>query len=367
MNTTRRVLCAITVLALSATACGDDDGGGGDNAAAADTEVAQTEVADTAAAGTAGVATTAPTMAVTEAPTASDAALPDSVSIMAPADPGGGWDSTARAFQTVADAMLGGGIDVYNRPGAGGTVGLAEFVGKSGSASDLMVMGSVMVGAILSNDAPVTLDDVTPIASLTTEYLGIAVPADSPYETLADLMDDFAADPQSISWGGGSAGGTDHQLVALLAGTVGVDASGINYIAHSGGGELLATLLSGAVSAGISGVSELREQVDAGELRFLAVSSDTTIEGLDAPTIVESGYDVTVSNWRGVVAPPELSDSDAASLLALIDSVATSPEWQAELERNGWTDFYQPGDEFAEFLDAEQDRITSTLAEIGLT
>jgi putative tricarboxylic transport membrane protein len=363
MRRTQRVLCAIAGLSLMATACGGDDGGGA--AAAEEATAEETTAPETTTAGASASGATAATAAAAAA--APDADLPDSASIMAPADPGGGWDSTARALQTVADPLLDGSIEVYNRPGAGGTVGLAEFVGKAGSGDELMVMGSVMVGAIITNDAPVSLDDVTPIASLTTEYLGVAVPADSPYQTLTELMEAFVADPQSVSWGGGSAGGTDHQLVALLADAAGVDPSGINYIAHSGGGELLATLLSGAVSAGVSGVSELRDQVDGGELRFLAVSSDDPIDGLDVPTVIESGYDVSVSNWRGVVAPPDVSEEDAASLEALVAGVATSAEWKAELERNGWTDFFQLGDDFAAFLDAEQERITTTLSEIGLT
>lgn len=313
-----------------------------------------------------------PAGATTEPPTSEadatvpEAPPPDRLDIMAPADPGGGWDSTARAMQTVLDPMIEGAVEVANVPGAGGTIGLAEFAGQAGSGSDLMVMGSVMVGAIITNDSPVTLGDVTPIASLTTEYLAVVVPASSNYESFDDLVADFLEDPRSISWGGGSAGGTDHQLVALIAQAAGVDPSDINYVAHAGGGEALASLLSGAVTAGVSGISEFRDQVDAGELRYLAVSSADPIEDVDSPTIVESGIDVTLSNWRGVVAPADLSDDDRASLLSTIDTMVASEEWAAELERNGWEPFYQSGDGFAEFLDEESAQTQVVLAEIGL-
>lgn len=305
-------------------------------------------------------------IALATTPTVPDAPLPESLDVMAPADPGGGWDSTARAMQLVLDPMLDGPVEVSNVPGAGGTIGLSEFAGRSGSGTDLMVMGSVMVGAIITNESPVTLDEVTPIASLTTEYLGVVVPADSPFESIEDLLAAFVDDPRSISWGGGSAGGSDHQLVALIGAAVGVDPADINYIAHSGGGEALASLLSGSVSAGVSGISEFREQVDAGELRFVAVSSEETIEGVDAPTLVESDVDVTLSNWRGVVAPAEISDEDRASLLRTIDDMVNTDEWAAELERNGWDAFYQSGDEFDAFLDDEITRTMTVLAEIGL-
>ena len=309
---------------------------------------------------------TAPPDSGAPAETVPDAPLPDHLDIMAPADPGGGWDSTARALQFVLDPMLDGAVEVSNVTGAGGTIGLAEFADSSGSGTDVMVMGSVMVGAIITNGSPVTLDDVTPIASLTTEYLGVVVPADSPFETVDDLVAAFVDDPRSISWGGGSAGGSDHQLVALIAAAAGVDPGDINYIAHSGGGEALASLLSGSVSAGVSGISEFREQVDAGELRFLAVSAPEPIDGVDAPTLVESDVDVTLSNWRGVVAPADISDDDRASLLSMIDQVASSPEWAAELERNGWEPFYQSGDAFTAFLDEQIAQTTTVLAEIGL-
>ena len=301
-----------------------------------------------------------PAASVAEAP------LPESLEIMAPADPGGGWDGTARAMQTVLDPVIDGSIEVSNVPGAGGTIGLAEFAGRSGSGTDLMVMGSVMVGAIITNDSPVTLEAVTPIASLTTEYLAVVVPADSDLETFEDLVAAFQEDPRAVSWGGGSAGGSDHQLVAMIAQAADVDPGDINYIAHAGGGEALASLLSGAVTVGVSGISEFREQVDAGELRYLAVSAPEPVDGVESPTIVESGLDVTLSNWRGVVAPADLSDEDRASLLSTIDKMVNSEEWAAELERNGWDYFYQSGDAFAEFLAEQTEQTEVILSEIGL-
>lgn len=315
-------------------------------------------------AGPGAVATAPPTSE--PAPTVPEAPLPAQLTIMAPADPGGGWDGTARAMQAVLDPMVDGSVEVTNVPGAGGTIGLAEFAGKSGSGSDLMVMGSVMVGAILTNDSPVTLESVTPIAALTTEWLAVVVPADSEIESFDDLVAALQEDPRGVSWAGGSAGGSDHQLVAMIASAAGVDAGDINYVAHSGGGEALASLLSGAVTAGVSGVSEFIDQVEAGELRILAVSSPEPIEEVDAPTIVESGLDVTLPNWRGVVAPADLSDEDRASLLYAIDQMVRSDEWADQLERNGWTSFYISGDAFTELIAEQTEQTEAILTEIGL-
>jgi putative tricarboxylic transport membrane protein len=292
----------------------------------------------------------------------------EDISIMAPADPGGGWDSTARAMQAALDAdVVETSVEVYNVGGAGGTIGLAEFVEtQKGDAHQLMVMGLVMVGAIRTNEAPVDLTQVTPIARLTGEFEALAVKADSKYQTLADLVADFKANPQAISWAGGSAGGTDHILVGLIAKAAGVDPANINYIAHSGGGEALAAILSGAASVGVSGASEFADQVEAGAMRFLAISSDEPVEGIDAPTIKESGLDVSLANWRGVVAAPDISAEEAAAIVDTITKMHDGPAWQAALEANGWDDLYLAGPEFETFLADEQARVEGVLRDIGL-
>ncbi|CAN5167380.1 tripartite tricarboxylate transporter substrate-binding protein [soil metagenome] len=290
------------------------------------------------------------------------------LSIMAPADPGGGWDSTARAMQSALEAdVIEASAEVYNVGGAGGTIGLAEFVeSQAGNPNQLMVMGLVMVGAIRTNDSAVTLDEVTPIASLTSEQEAIVVPADSEYETLEQLIEAWTADPTSISWGGGSAGGTDHILIGLMAQEAGIDPADVNYVAHAGGGEAIAAILSGAVTAGVSGVSEFADQVEAGEMRWLAVSGEEPPEGIDAPTITDAGLDVVLENWRGVVAPPEISDDDRAAVEQMISDMRDSEAWQQALEDNGWADFFVSGEEFQTFLEEERTRVEGVLTEIGL-
>lgn len=290
------------------------------------------------------------------------------LAIMAPADAGGGWDSTARAMQgALTSDVTDKNVTVYNVGGAAGTIGLAQFVEEqAGDPHQLMVMGLVMVGGILTNDSEVTLDQTTPIASLTTEWEAIVVPADSQYETLEQLVADFQSDPTSISWGGGSAGGTDHMVVALLAQAAGVEAGDINYIPHSGGGELLPALLSDNVTAGVSGISEFADSVETGDLRYLAVTSDAALEGIDAPTVTDAGFDVVISNWRGVVAPPDISDEERTAIIGMIQAMHDGDAWNEALTTNGWTDFFTTGDDFVTFLGSEDERVSQVLTEIGL-
>lgn len=288
--------------------------------------------------------------------------------IIAPANPGGGWDQTARSLQTsLQEEGISKNVQVQNVPGAGGTIGLAQFASQQkGNANALIVGGYVMVGAILTNNAPVTLKDVTPIARLTGEYEAVVVPASSPLKTIGDLIEQLKKDPGSVSWGGGSAGGTDHIAVGLIAKAAGVDPTKINYIAYSGGGEALASILGSQVTAGISGYGEFESQVKSGTLRLLAVSSAERIEGVDAPTLKESGLDVVVENWRMVAAAPGLSAEQEAAINADIQKLVTSKSWQETLKTKGWQDTYLAGDAFKAQLDKDISATQAILKDIGL-
>lgn len=288
--------------------------------------------------------------------------------IMAPAAPGGGWDQTARTMQNLMQQEnISGNVQVVNVPGAGGTIGLAQFVNQArGNPENLIVGGYVMVGAILTNQSPVDLSMVTPIARLTGEQEAIVVPAASDIQTIADLVAKLKADPGAVSWGGGSAGGTDHILAGLVAKAAGVDPTKVNYIAFSGGGEALAAILGNQVTVGISGVGEFESQIQAGTLRLLAVSGDERIEGLEAPTLKEAGLDVSLENWRMVAAGPDLTDEQKAAITADIEKLVTSDAWKKELETRGWDDRYLSGADFQKELDADIAATRTILTEIGL-
>lgn len=288
--------------------------------------------------------------------------------IMAPANPGGGWDGTARAMQEVLQAEgIAPSVEVINVPGAGGTVGLAQFVADSaGDPTKLIVGGYVMVGAILTNASPVTLADVTPIARLTGDTEAIVVPAASDIQTLGDLIEKLKADPGSVSWAGGSAGGTDHITVGLLAKAAGVDPTKINYVAFSGGGEAMAAILGNQVTAGVSSVGEFAEQVKAGTMRLLAVSSAERMAGIDAPTFKEAGFDVVVENWRMVAAAPGLSDEQKAKVAADIEKLNASAGWTSMLETKGWANTYLAGAAFETQLAADIATTEAVLRDIGL-
>ena len=290
-----------------------------------------------------------------------------SLEIIAPAGPGGGYDQLARATQEVLQGQgLAGGVQVENIPGAGGTIGLAQFVTKGSRNPNLLVTGLGMIGAIAINKSPVTLDQVKPLARLTGEYQPLVVAADSPIKSLADLIAKFKADPGSVSWGGFALGSPDHILSALIVQAVGGDVAKMNYIVAGAGGEMLAQVMGGHLTVATGGLNEMAQQIATGKLRALGISSPERLPGVDMPTFKEQGVDVTLVNWRGLVAPAKMRAADVKSLDEAMAAMVQSAPWQALLKERGWVDMYQSSEEFAAFLTPERARIEGILKDLGL-
>lgn len=287
---------------------------------------------------------------------------------MVPNTPGGGYDITARtAAKNAEDAGLTHGVEVFNLPGAGGTVGLSRLVGERGNGKLAMSMGLGVVGAVHTNKAPSTLADTTPIARLTEEPDIVVVSKDSPYRTIGELLDAWRKNPGKLPVGGGSSpGGPDHLAPMLMAQAAGIAPRSVNYVPFDGGGELLASILGDKVAFGVSGVGEYLDQIRSGELRLLAVTGPERVPGLDAPTLREAGLDTEFTNWRGIVAPPGLTAAERDKLIALVTALHETEEWRESMKRNGWDDAFLAGDAFGDFL-AEQDRsVDQVLKELGL-
>jgi putative tricarboxylic transport membrane protein len=288
--------------------------------------------------------------------------------ILAPAAPGGGWDQTARAMQQAFTAeKIARSVQVVNVPGAGGAVGLAQFVnGAKGDGNQLMVNGFVMVGSLIMNKSPVSLEQVTPIARLTEETQVIVVPANSPIKSAKDLAEAVKKDVAKATFAGGSAGGVDHIMAAMFVGAVGAEAAKVNYVPFSGGGESLAAILGGKVTAGISGYGEYEGQIKSGRLRAIGVSSPQRLPGVEVPTFKEQGIDLVITNWRSVVAAPGITDAQKKTLADAVDRLVKSQAWKGVLKQKGWDDAYMAGDDFAKFLKDEQARVGAVLKAAGL-
>ena len=297
---------------------------------------------------------------------AGGAAAHPTLKMMIPANPGGGWDQTGRQLAAaMQSAKLVSGVQFENKGGAAGTIGLAQFVNSAkGDPNALLVAGMVMVGGIILSQSSVNLGMVTPVARLTSEWEVVVVPATSPHNTMADLVKALKENPGKLAWGGGSAGGTDHILVGMIARAVGVDPAKTNYVAYKGGGEALTGIIGGHVAAGVSGIGEFAEQIKGGRLRALAVSAPKAVDGI--PSLKEQGIDVELGNWRGVFGGPGITAAQRDALVKLVQAATETPAWKQTLDKLGWSPFFLGGDPFKAFLDEDTRRIAAIIDSLGL-
>ncbi len=283
-----------------------------------------------------------------------------------PANPGG-YSLTANAISDTlkAEGLLSDYTSTF-KPGAGGAVGLGAFQEIKGKPEAALITGIAMTGGLYSNKSTLNLLNSTPIAKVLREYDAIVVPASSKYRTLNQLMDDLKAKPNGVSIAGGSKGGIDHQVIGLLAQKASIDPTKLNYVVFSGGPEVIISLLSGSTQVGLSGSSEFSAFVSSGKLRVLGVSSAKPLAGFKGKTFVSQGYDLVYGNWRGVMAPADLSKADYTNFIKVIDIMHVSPSWQAQLKKNNWDNEFAAGTAFKAFLEKHIPEINAVMKGLGI-
>jgi putative tricarboxylic transport membrane protein len=288
--------------------------------------------------------------------------------MMVPNSPGGGYDLTARtAVKVMEDDKITGRVEVFNVIGAGGTVAMARLMNEKGNGDLMMMMGLGVVGATFTNGSKARASDATALAKVVEEQEGILVPGTSPFRTVADFVAAWKADPAKVTIGGGSnPGGPDHLFPMETAKAVGLDPTKVNFVSYDGGGDLLTALLGNKIAAGTSGLGEYVDQIESGQVRVLAVSGNTRAEGIDAPTLKESGIDLTFTNWRGVLAPPGISDTDRDAMIKVLEELHGTDAWKEALVKNGWSDAFMTGQPFEDFLEEQDRRVETTLTSLGL-
>ena len=318
----------------------------------------------------AGVAQGADAQAAAQALEPNPGGYPDkAITLLVGANPGGGWDQLARLIQQVmmTEGISPVPVEVINRGGAGGTIGLTELVTRHRrDPYMLMIGGSTLASASISHGSRFTMLDSVPLARIVSEYDVVAVPADSSFQSMEALTARLRSDPESVVWGGGSAASIDHILVGLIAQAAGVDPRRITYVAFAGGGEASAAVMGGQVTAGVSGLAEWKSLAEAGRMRLLAISSAQRLDGIDVPTLREAGLDVVVENWRSLMLPPGVRNSEKEWLLSAIETLRASEDWMEVLERFSWTDRFLAGPEFESFLREEMIDTAKILQDLGL-
>ncbi len=290
------------------------------------------------------------------------------IKMMIPANPGGGWDTTGRALgKAMQESGAASTVTFENKGGAAGALGLAQFVnGAKGDGNAIMVMGAVMLGGIITGKPPVNLSTATPIARLTSEYNVFVLPANSPYKSMADVVEQLKKDPGSVKWGGGSRGSTEHIAAAMIARAVGVDPAKINYVAFRGGGEATAAILGGNVTVGGSGYSEFSEYIASGKMKAIALTSDARLKGVAVPTLKEQGIDVTIGNWRGVYGAPGITPAQRTELTNVVLKAVKAKSWTDASDKNNWTAAVLAGPAFDKFVDDDFASLRATMVKSGM-
>jgi putative tricarboxylic transport membrane protein len=289
---------------------------------------------------------------------------------LAPAGPGGGWDTTMRMVAKVLTekGIVGKPMPVINKPGGGGGVALAYINGKK-DPHTIAVYSPPLLLINLTGQTDLSYKNVTPLAMLINDFGAFAVPANSPYKTINDLFDALKKDPKSVKLGGASSPGSmDHIQFLHAAKAAGVEVKDIPYIAFQGG-EALAALLGGHIDVYTTGMAEIVGQLEAGDIRVLALSSPERIQNgplAQIPTLKEEGVDAVFINWRGIFGIPNMPEEARSFMENALKQMSETPEWAEICTRNGWVNTFMGSSDFAAFLEKTNEEYKSLLEVIGL-
>lgn len=278
---------------------------------------------------------------------------------------GGGYGTTAIA---IAEAMKKEGLlkDYTVTYRSNAALGMGYFYDQKGRKDLLAITGFAMPGSFASNNSKLSMTSARAVAGIMREAEAFVVPSFSKYRTINELLADIKANPGAVAIGGGNYGGVDHVTVATLVETIGVKAKALNYIPYSGGGSLVPDVLGGRVAVGIAGTSEFSSYVAAGKMRVLALTSPKALKTIKGKTLIQQGVDMTFGNWRGILAPTDLSDADYLNTLKVMDILHSSPSWKATLADKSWIDDYRVGDSFTTWLKKENTAIIQVLTDFGI-
>jgi putative tricarboxylic transport membrane protein len=292
------------------------------------------------------------------------------IEIVAPASPGGGWDTTARVIQSVLQdqGLVKVPVTVVNRPGGGGQVGWSYLNEHQGNPHFVAMNSNQLFPHQLAGQSKMRFEDFTPLARLTTEYIVLAVKANSPYRTGRELVEALRQDPTKHSVGIGSGlASSDHVSFLRAAKAAGVDVRKVRIVVYPSGGDQMAAILGGHVDAVSTGLSEAIEQAKAGKLRVIAITSPERVkEAPDVPTWKEMGIEGTFQHWRGIMGPGKLEPTQVAAWDRVLGDMVRSAAWKAELEKRGWTDAYLDSQAFTRYLAEERDVFASVMREVGM-
>lgn len=300
---------------------------------------------------------------------ASDEKFPNqTVEIVAPASPGGGWDTTARAIQKIMidENLTSQNVNVINKPDGGGEVGWQYL--KSRNPNTIAINSSLLLSNKELDLSDLSTDNFTPIAIMATEWISLTASKQSNLQSGKEVMDKLKKDPESLTIGvAPGLGNNDHLAFVQAAKASGVDVDKLDFLVYKSGGDLQTALLGGHVDVASTAVSEVKEQHQTGKLKMLAVTSDKRIEGIeDVPTWKEQGLDVVFPHWRGVMGPKNMNAEQRHYWDKTMKKIVESDQWQTIRQNNDWENFYKDSEESERFLKEQRKKYKKLVEDSGL-
>lgn len=293
------------------------------------------------------------------------------IEIVVPTSPGGSVDLTARLLQRLLKetGLVTVPITVVNKPGGGGAVSLAYLNQRAGDAHYIATNTPNIIANDINGRSPVRYVEITPIATLLTQYTAVAVRIDSPLRSGQDFVDRLRKDPGSLAVSTPTTlGSVNHISFALVAKAAGVDIKKLRPVILGSGGDGVSAVLGGHVDAHVGTTASVIRMVESGKMRVLAIAAPKRIGApFDAtPTWQEQGYPVVLGTWRGVIGPKGMSRPQIEYWNDVLQKVVASEGWQQALRDNSWEANYLDSTGTRKLFDSEYAQYKSVLVQLGL-
>ncbi|MDB5374706.1 MAG: Tripartite-type tricarboxylate transporter, receptor component TctC [Belnapia sp.] len=293
---------------------------------------------------------------------------PRQIRLVVPFSPGGGADTTARLFTAAFSAFFGQPVVVENRAGAGGTIGAAEVARAAPDGTTLLVDAANQAVApfIFRNLSFDYVTGFTPISRVTVYPLVAIVRPDSPFRTLAQILDKARAEPGRVTYSSSGNAVSNHIATAVLASRAKVE---LSHVPYRGGGPALAAVLAGDVDFGFATVASAAALAQDGRVRALAASSATRIPSLpEVPTVAEQGFPGYDQNeWNGVYGPAGLPGAIVERVHAACRAALADPLVAQRLTAIGAIGQGSSPAEFTEYLARERAAMAQLVRQAGIT
>jgi tripartite-type tricarboxylate transporter receptor subunit TctC len=291
------------------------------------------------------------------------------ITMIVPFPPGGVADLTGRPVAAAMEKVLKQPIVVQNRAGAGGAVGMAAAANaKPDGYTILTALSSISIipeaDKLFDRKPAYTIDQLVPIALLSADPTVLVVPADSPWKSVKDFVDDAKKRPDQIAYSSSGVYGTLHMAMAMFAAAADIK---LRHVPFSGGGPALTAILGGNVQALASGPGPVAAQIAAGKLRALATWGAKRLPTMpNVPTFLELGFpEVEFYIWAGLFAPRGTPEDAMKALRAAAKAAAADPDFVATMTKLESGVLYLDAPEFQKFWDADAARLAKALKKIG--